>query len=470
MHLKRKRSRNRGGRGFNCFFFFFFFFFFSLSLCPPLPPPPKKKKNTQVHKFGGTCVSAADRIASAVELMVSRLAERSSEGGGEPRALPSAAVVVSAMGAHPSSPVKVTDLLLSVVSKAASRDASFSEDLAALRAKHVETADELLLGEGGGGAAGKAERDAFVTSVDADVEDLRAVLQAISIAGGSSTSGSAFADYVVGHGELWCARLFAAALRARLGADAGVLDAREVLVVTPTPDGTSVDVEYAPSEAALDAWGTREAESRKREKREGGGAGGGSTSSRPQLPRIVVVTGFVARTADGQPTTLRRNGSDYSATIVGALLRASSIVIWTDVDGVFSADPRKVSEAVCLESLSYQEAWELAYFGASVLHPRTTQPAMRGGIPVSIRNFFNLGAPGTVIRAEPEPGDASAAAAAAAAKKAASAAAAAGKGGGKRKRSTAAGGDGMVKGFATIDGVALINVEGTGMVRKRARE
>ena len=438
-------------------------FFFSLSkkkpsnllLSPlfsqprPQRPISKTTKNNQVHKFGGTCVSAADRIASAAELMVSQLASRSKE---DPRA--SAAVVVSAMGAHPSSPVKVTDLLLSVVSKAASRDPGFADDLAALRAKHVETADELLLGAGGGNS-GRAERDAFVASVDADVEDLRAVLQAISIAGVSSTSG-AFADYVVGHGELWCARLFAAALRARLGADAGVLDAREVLVVTPTPDGTSVDVEYAPSEAALDAWGAKEAETRRK-------SGGGNSQS--QLPRIVVVTGFVARTADGQPTTLRRNGSDYSATIVGALFRASSIVIWTDVDGVFSADPRKVSEAVCLESLSYQEAWELAYFGASVLHPRTTQPAMREGIPVSIRNFFNLSAPGTVIRAEPVAGGGDAASAAAAAKKAAESKSK------SKKRSTAAGGDGMVKGFATIDGVALINVEGTGMVRgERERE
>ena len=157
------------------------------------------------------------------------------------------------------------------------------------------------------------------------------------------------------------------------------------------------------------------------------------------------MTGFVARTADGAPTTLKRNGSDYSATIVGALLRASNIVIWTDVDGVFSADPRKVQDAVCLASLSYQEAWELAYFGASVLHPRTTQPAMRAGVPIAIRNFFNQAAPGTVIRDEPpcpaalEDVDTAVA-------------------------STTARGDGMVKGFATIDHVALINVEGTGMV------
>jgi aspartokinase/homoserine dehydrogenase 1 len=274
---------------------------------------------------------------------------------------------------------------------------------------------------------------------------------------------------VVGHGELWCAALWAAFLRTA-GADAEALDARDALVVTPTPDGTSVDVEYGPSEAALDAWGAKEAAAR----RQGAGAGAGQSQPRSRLPRLVVVTGFVARTADGQPTTLRRNGSDYSATIVGALLKASSIVIWTDVDGVFSADPRKVAEAVCLESLSYAEAWELAYFGASVLHPRTTQPAMRDGIPVSIRNFFDLSAPGTVIRADPLDlgaagggggGDASASAAASAAAAAAKKAAAGGNKKGK-KRSTAAGGDGMVKGFATIDDVALINVEGTGMVRE----
>lgn len=93
-------------------------------------------------------------------------------------------------------------------------------------------------------------------------------------------------------------------------------------------------------------------------------------------------------------TTLKRNGSDYSATTIGALFQASQITIWTDVDGVYSADPRKVPEAVCLPSLSYHEAWELSYFGANVLHPRTTLPAMRYSIPIAIRNFFNLTAPG----------------------------------------------------------------------------
>ena len=111
--------------------------------------------------------------------------------------------------------------------------------------------------------------------------------------------------------------------------------ARDALVVTPTPDGTSVDVEYAASDAALDAWATASAERRR----------GNATTPSPVAP-ILVVTGFIARTPAGAVTTLRRNGSDYSATIVGALVGAAGITIWTDVDGVFSADPRKVPEAV----------------------------------------------------------------------------------------------------------------------------
>eukprot|EP00878_Enallax_costatus_P030495 GHUV01033203.1.p1 GENE.GHUV01033203.1~~GHUV01033203.1.p1 ORF type:complete len:100 (+),score=20.10 GHUV01033203.1:3-302(+) len=79
---------------------------------------------------------------------------------------------------------------------------------------------------------------------------------------------------------------------------------------------------------------------------------------------------------------------------MGSLFRSGHITIWTDVDGVYSADPRKVPEAVCLPSLTYHEAWELSYFGANVLHPRTTLPAMKYNIPISIRNFFNLSAPG----------------------------------------------------------------------------
>ncbi len=114
--------------------------------------------------------------------------------------------------------------------------------------------------------------------------------------------------------------------------------------------------------------------------------------------QIVVATGFIAKSPAGQATTLRRNGSDLSATILGSLFLSAHITIWTDVDGVYSVDPRKVPEAVCLSSLTYHEAWELSYFGANVLHPRTTLPAMKYHIPITIRNFFNLAAPGERAR------------------------------------------------------------------------
>ena len=286
--------------------------------------------------------------------------------------------------------------------------------------------------------------------LEEDVNNLAAMLRAISIGACSvhafthalrvflttlcvlpllaaGTSTGAFADWVVGHGELWCARLFVASLQAQ-GAAAVFMDTRDVLTVTDASDG-GVDVAYDRSNADLDSWWATHA------------AAGGAKSP------IVVATGFIARTPAGAPTTLRRNGSDYSATIMGALTQAGEITIWTDVDGVYSADPRKVTEAVCLSNLSYNEAWELSYFGANVLHPRTTLPAMKFGIPIQIRNFFNLAAPGTCI-GEYDPAHAAASAAGQQ------------QGVGSRGPRDSA----LVKGFATIEHVTLINVEGTGMV------
>ena len=141
----------------------------------------------------------------------------------------------------------------------------------------------------------------------------------------------------------------------------------------------------------------------------------------------VVITGFVASTPEGIPTTLKRNGSDFSASIFGKLLEARAITIWTDVDGVLSADPRLVPEAVVLDDVSYQEATELAYFGAKVVHPSTMAPAIENKIPIWIRNTFNPSCPGTRIREK-------------------------------------SGSSHTVKGFATVDGMALVNVEGTGMI------
>jgi aspartokinase/homoserine dehydrogenase 1 len=119
----------------------------------------------------------------------------------------------------------------------------------------------------------------------------------------------------------------------------------------------------------------------------------------PDCP-IPVVTGFIGSTKDGRTTTVGRNGSDYTAAIVGAALHASVIEIWTDVDGVLSADPKAVASASVLPHITYGQAHDLSFFGAKVLHPATIAPAVATDIPIVIKNTFNPDAPGTLIRSE----------------------------------------------------------------------
>ncbi len=117
---------------------------------------------------------------------------------------------------------------------------------------------------------------------------------------------------------------------------------------------------------------------------------------------IPVVTGFMGSTKDGQITTLGRGGSDYSAAIIGFCLKASEVQIWTDVDGIFTADPKIVKKATLLQQISYKEASELAVFGAKVLHPRTIKPAIKAGIPVRVLNTLKPEGKGTLICNKPD--------------------------------------------------------------------
>ncbi len=177
-------------------------------------------------------------------------------------------------------------------------------------------------------------------------------------------------DEIHGLGEVWSSRL----LQVALGGEAAGwtrLDAREVLVVHPGELGVAVD--WDESRALLGTWR--------------------AAHSHPN----VVVTGYVARDAQGRATTLGRNGSDFSGAIFASLFDAAELTIWTDVDGVLSADPRLVPDAVCLPRLSYAEACELAYFGASVLHPQSLAPVQSRGIPLRIRNTHRPAAAGTLI-------------------------------------------------------------------------
>ncbi|KAJ9676289.1 hypothetical protein PVL29_025014 [Vitis rotundifolia] len=335
-----------------------------------------KGDNWSVHKFGGTCVGTSERIKNVAEIIVKDDSERK-------------LVVVSAMS-------KMTDMMYDLIYKAQSRDDSYISAVDAVLEKHRLTALDLLDGD---------DLASFLSRLHHDINEIKEMLRAIYIAGHAS---ELFSDIIVGHGELWSAQMLSSVVRKK-GIDCKWMDTRDVLIVNPT-SANQVDPDFVESEMRLEKWFFQ------------------------NPSKTIVATGFIASTPQNIPTTLKRDGSDFSAAIMGALFRARQVTIWTDVDGVYSADPRKVTEAVILNQLSYQEAWEMSYFGANVLHPRTIIPVMQYGIPIVIRNIFNLSAPGTMIcRPSVDENE-----------------------GNQRLESP-------VKGFATIDNVALINVEGTGM-------
>ena len=325
-----------------------------------------------VHKFGGTSVADAARYKAAADIVID---------DGEQQI-----VVVSAMAG-------ITDGLIDLTQRARTRDASYRIRLEDLCKRVIDVIEELFDGEVG---------EELAAILAADEQDLADVLRAIWL---GRSCPEATLELVSGYGELWSARMLATLLATR-GVDADWIDARQVLTVEHGDAGPLVD--WANSRRRLD-------------------------HLREERPaKFYVVTGFVASTPDGVPTTLKRNGSDFSASIFGSLIDARRITIWTDVDGVLSADPRRVPEAVVLDGLSYSEAMELAYFGASVLHPNTMAPAIDRDIPVWIRNARHPEVPGTRIGSPREPEGAAAIR--------------------------------VVQGLSTVDGITLVNVEGTGMI------
>ena len=324
-----------------------------------------------VHKFGGTSVAGADRYRAAGEIILS---QRSGER---------VAVVVSAMSG-------VTNALIEAVNLAASQDDSYLQTLQALEDRHLDTIGALQLPNG--------RSSALSETVVSDFNAIKEVLRGVWI---TRLATERIVEFVSGHGELWSAQLLDAYLESQ-NHRSSWLDAREVLVVEQNSNTVTIDWEI--SKQKLQTW---QADHRDTD--------------------FLVITGYIASTHDGVATTLKRNGSDLSASIFGALLGADSVTIWTDVDGVFSADPRRVPDAVVIPELSYQEAAELAYFGAKVIHPSTMSPAIKHNITVWIKNTFNPEAPGTRI-------------------------------------SAASHTDMPIKGFAAVEDMVLINVEGTGMM------
>lgn len=295
-----------------------------------------------VMKYGGTSMGSAERIRIAAQICAEQGAKRP------------VLAVVSAMS-------KVTDLLLDTMRRAEAGDESgLDANLHKLTYRHSEACFDLFQG---------AQRERVNSEIRQLIADYRRIVHGIQMLG---VSPERSVDEGVAAGERLSALLLAEYLESQ-GVRARAVNAADVIVT---------DAVFGSASPLMD-------DTRKR----------AEDVLRPMLEQGVlpVVTGFNGATQDGRPTTLGRGGSDFSASILAAALDASELWIWTDVDGIMSADPRSVPDARVLEEVTYSEAAELAYNGAKVLHPRTLAPIAERQIPVWSKNSFDLTQPGTRI-------------------------------------------------------------------------
>jgi aspartokinase/homoserine dehydrogenase 1 len=328
-----------------------------------------------VMKFGGTSLGNGEAINRAVDIVIQTLKDKGQ-----------VVVVVSAMSG-------VTDTLLSAATSAAQGDAEiFRRARWRLSDRHRLAITEVLSYE--------EVRLQLMEEIEALLTDFESLCRSIHIMGELTARGS---DAVASLGERLTARILAAALRDR-GERATTVEATEA-IVTNGRHGSATPLMNETREAA-------------------------QARIMPLLAQgvVPVVTGFIAATKSGVTTTLGRGGSDYTAAILGACLDSDEVWLWTDVDGVMTADPRVVPQARTLPEISYAEAAELSYFGAKVLHPKTILPAVERGIPLRIVNTFNPSHPGTLIVAEARPSEFA------------------------------------VKGITSIESLSLVTVEGRGML------
>jgi bifunctional aspartokinase / homoserine dehydrogenase 1 len=295
-----------------------------------------------VMKFGGTSVGNAQRVESAARIV-------------EAQPLPRAVIVSAASG--------VTNLLLEAAACAASGNVDGrAAAVAAIRDKHHEVASGIAADNERLGAL--AVLDQLHAALDDRLDDVAA----------AGSLSARLSDSIVSTGEKAMSVLMAATLRSR---------------------GTRAAHAWADRYLATDERFGNARPNRERTREQ-------MAALLPDLKAgtTVIFTGFIGGAPDGSTTTLGRGGSDYSATLIGAALDASEVQIWTDVPGVLSADPRQVKEARVVSAISYDEAQELAHFGAKVLHPRTIRPAVSRGIPVRILSTFLPEEPGTLVTRE----------------------------------------------------------------------
>lgn len=334
------------------------------------------QQNLLVMKFGGTSVGSVEAMKLAVEIV-----QHSKNNW------PRLVVVTSALNG-------VTNLLLDSANRSALGDrGAFHSAADELRQRHSELVQSLV--------TDPVQKELLDQELNDLVDDFASRCQAIAILGEATPRAL---DTIAGLGERMSVRVLAAGLECA-GTPAAALDATRLIVsdnqfqsAHPDPEATTIK-----SRQVLE----------------------------PILSKgiVAVVTGFIAATTDGIPTTLGRGGSDYSAALLGTALQADEVWIWTDVNGVMTSDPRLVPEARTIGELSFREVSELAYFGAKVLHPKTIRPVIEAGVDLRVRNTFNPDHPGTRIVAElPAPAS------------------------------------GVIKAVTAIRGLQLITLEGRGML------
>jgi len=324
-------------------------------------------------KFGGTSVGDVPRLQEVVSIVKQFLDKQP-------------VVVASAMSG-------VTNILLDTSQRALERKiGEVNNAITALRDKHLHIANTLILDY--------QRRAALIKEQQESIDELTNLYHGVSLLRELSPRSL---DAIASFGEIFSCRQIAAILQ-ESGINAQYVDARTIIRTDDNFGEASIDFAY--SNTTIN----------------------NALAPLVQKGIVPVVTGFIASTEDGITTTIGRSGSDYTGSIVGAAVNSEEIWIWTDVDGVMTADPRFVKGAKVLSEISYREAAEMSYFGAKVIHPKTMVPAIEKKIPIRIKNTFNPTHPGTLISAKP--------------KSVASAA----------------------KTVTSIDNLAIISIEGNGMI------
>lgn len=323
-----------------------------------------------VLKFGGTSVANAQNIQKVITIVNQKAKENK------------LAVVVSALSG-------ITDMLINASKKAAAKDETYKTNIEEIKQKHFDAIAELV---------DAANQNQLLIKINSQINQLQTLLDGCFLLGELSLRTS---DAVASFGELLSSQIIATALQQTIP-NSNFKDSRDLITTNANFGKASVDFEVT-NKLIADYFATNKSQ-------------------------VVLLPGFIASSEDGNTTTLGRGGSDYTAAIIANGIKSSSLEIWTDVNGMFTANPKIVKQAQPIESISYQEAMELSHFGAKVLYPPTIQPVLNANIPIWIKNTFEPEAYGTLISSNP---------------------------------------DGIanpIKGISHIDNIALLTLEGSGMI------